>query len=236
MNVLQKNRTISYDAIHAINSTSPLYLQPFGVVQLTVSAAGADTDIRLNAVPGTLQLELELERCRETSRETLRGTSRETINLQCPDASTQQESALEQPTSQSRRRPPIQQLLWRHKTAPKRTHLRRTQPLTFISRRFPTASPSREPTDWHSSYSSPAAPGYSRSPVRPPCGVSRTASNASPCPPVRHQRSRHPPLSLPTPRRRRYPEPLGGRSDRSMNFKGLTGEQPVRPCLCDGGS
>lgn len=178
MNVLRKNRTISYGAIHAINSTSPLYLQPFGVVQLTVSAAGADTDIRLDAVPGTLQL----EQCRETSRETLRGTSRETINLQCPDASTQQESALEQPTSQSRRRPPIQQLLWRHKTAPKRTHLRRTQPLTFISRRFPTASPSREPTDWHSSYSSPAAPGYSRSPARPPCGVSRTASNASPCP------------------------------------------------------
>ena len=133
MNVLRKNRTISYGAIHAINSTSPLYLQPFGVVQLTVSAAGADTDIRLDAVPGTLQL----EQCRETSRETLHGTSRETINLQCPDASTQQESALEQPTSQSRRRPPIQQLLWRHKTAPKRTHLRRTQPLTFISRRFP---------------------------------------------------------------------------------------------------
>lgn len=175
--VLRKNRTSSY-AIHAINSTSPLYLQPFGVVQLTISAAGADTDIRLDAVPGTLQL----ERCRETSRETLRGTSRETINLQCPDASTQQESALEQPTSQSRRRPPIQQLLWRHKTAPKHTHLRRTQPLTFISRRFPTASPSREPTDWHSSYSSPAAPGYSRSPARPPCGVSRTASSASPCP------------------------------------------------------
>lgn len=98
MNVLRKNRTISYGAIHAINSTSPLYLQPFGVVQLTVSAAGADTDIRLDAVPGTLQL--ELERRRETSRETLRGTSRETINLQCPDASTQQESALEQPTSQ----------------------------------------------------------------------------------------------------------------------------------------
>ena len=227
MNVLQKNRTISYGAIHAINSTSPLYLQPFGVVQLTVSAAGADTDIRLNAVPGTLQL--ELEQCRETSRETLRGTSRETINLQCPDASTQQESALEQPTSQSRRRPPIQQLLWRHKTAPKRTHLRRTQPLTFISRRFPTASPSREPTDWHSSYSSPAAPGYSRSPARPPCSVSRTASNASPCPLFVTK-------GLDTLRFLRYPEPLGGRSDRSMNFKGLTGEQPVRPCLCDGGS
>lgn len=55
MNVLRKNRTISYGAIHAINSTSPLYLQPFGVVQLTVSAAGADTDIRLDAVPGTLR-------------------------------------------------------------------------------------------------------------------------------------------------------------------------------------
>lgn len=232
MNVLRKNRTISY-AIHAINSTSPLYLQPFGVVQLTVSAAGADTDIRLDAVPGTLQL--ELERCRETSRETLRGTSRETINLQCPDASTQQESALEQPTSQSRRRPPIQQLLWRHKTAPKRTHLRRTQPLVYIAplphritvtganglaqfvlitRRTRVQSVTRSTTLW-----------------REPHGIERITM-----PPVRHQRSRHPPLSLPTPRRRRYPEPLGGRSDRSMNFKGLTGEQPVRPCLCDGGS
>ena len=56
----RKNRTISYGSIHAINSASPVYLQPFGVVRLTVSAAGAtDTDIRLDAVPAALQLELE---------------------------------------------------------------------------------------------------------------------------------------------------------------------------------
>ncbi|KAA8826568.1 hypothetical protein EMO91_10970 [Bifidobacterium myosotis] len=56
----RKNRTISYGSIHAINSASPVYLQPFGVVRLTVSAAGAaDTDIRLDAVPTALQLELE---------------------------------------------------------------------------------------------------------------------------------------------------------------------------------
>lgn len=56
----RKNRTISYGSIHAINSASPVYLQPFGVVRLTVSAAGAaDTDIRLDAAPAALQLELE---------------------------------------------------------------------------------------------------------------------------------------------------------------------------------
>ncbi|WP_240542307.1 PH domain-containing protein [Bifidobacterium felsineum] len=56
----RKNRTISYGSIHAINSSQPIYLQPFGVVRLTVSAAGAaDTDIRLDAVPAALQLELE---------------------------------------------------------------------------------------------------------------------------------------------------------------------------------
>ncbi|PWG66156.1 PH domain-containing protein [Bifidobacterium callitrichidarum] len=56
----RKHRTISYGSIHAINSSSPVYLQPFGVVRLTVSAAGsADTDIRLDAVPAVLQLELE---------------------------------------------------------------------------------------------------------------------------------------------------------------------------------
>ncbi|QTB90096.1 PH domain-containing protein [Bifidobacterium saguini] len=56
----RKNRTISYGSIHAINSSQPIYLQPFGVARLTVSAAGAaDTDIRLDAVPAALQLELE---------------------------------------------------------------------------------------------------------------------------------------------------------------------------------
>jgi putative membrane protein len=63
----RKHRTISYAKIHAINSASPVYLQPFGVVQLTVSAAGTNTDITLNAVPAALQL--ELEQCREQSAE-----------------------------------------------------------------------------------------------------------------------------------------------------------------------
>ncbi|TPF86906.1 hypothetical protein BW13_02845 [Bifidobacterium sp. UTCIF-37] len=56
----RKNRTIGYGSIHAISSSSPVYMQPFGIVQLTVSAAGAtDTDITLDAVPAALQLELE---------------------------------------------------------------------------------------------------------------------------------------------------------------------------------
>ena len=64
----RKNRTISYGSIHAISSAAPVYLQPFGVVRLTVSAAGAaDTDIRLDAVPAALQL--ELERLRAAARE-----------------------------------------------------------------------------------------------------------------------------------------------------------------------
>lgn len=56
----RKDRTISYGSIHAINSSSPIYLQPFGVVRLTVAAAGSgSTDITLDAVPAALQLELE---------------------------------------------------------------------------------------------------------------------------------------------------------------------------------
>lgn len=62
----RKNRTISYAAIHAIDSASPVYLQPFGVVRLTVSSAGSDANITLNAVPAALQL--ELESLRERSR------------------------------------------------------------------------------------------------------------------------------------------------------------------------
>ncbi|MBT1173504.1 PH domain-containing protein [Bifidobacterium sp. MA2] len=58
--LFRRDRTISYGSIHAISSSSPIYLQPFGVVRLTVSAAGAgDTDITLDAVPAALQLELE---------------------------------------------------------------------------------------------------------------------------------------------------------------------------------
>ncbi|MBT1160650.1 PH domain-containing protein [Bifidobacterium sp. SO1] len=55
----RKHRTIGYGAIHAINSASPVYFQPFGVVRLTITAAGSDADITLDAVPVALQLELE---------------------------------------------------------------------------------------------------------------------------------------------------------------------------------
>ncbi|NMM98466.1 PH domain-containing protein [Bifidobacterium olomucense] len=69
--LFRKHRTISYGSIHAINSSSPAYLQPFGVVQLTVSAAGAaDADIRLTAVPAVLQLELEQLRTRARTVQT----------------------------------------------------------------------------------------------------------------------------------------------------------------------
>lgn len=74
----RKNRTISYGSIHAISSAAPVYLQPFGVVRLIVSAAGAaDTDIRLDAVPAALQLELERLRAaaRESSPAALSGAS-----------------------------------------------------------------------------------------------------------------------------------------------------------------
>ena len=62
----RKNRTINYAAIHAIDSASPVYLQPFGVARLTVSSAGSDANITLTAVPTALQL--ELESLRERSR------------------------------------------------------------------------------------------------------------------------------------------------------------------------
>lgn len=52
-------RTIGYAAIHAIDGTAPVYFQPFGVVRLTITAAGSDANITLDAVPVALQLELE---------------------------------------------------------------------------------------------------------------------------------------------------------------------------------
>ncbi|PST46310.1 hypothetical protein CPA40_06160 [Bifidobacterium callitrichos] len=73
----RKNRTIGYGSIHAISSSSPVYMQPFGIVQLTVSAAGAtDTDITLDAVPAALQLELERLRAQARTGET---TTAETV-------------------------------------------------------------------------------------------------------------------------------------------------------------
>lgn len=58
--VFRQRRTIGYDNIHAISSTSPFYMQPFNVVQLVISTGGTtDADITLDAVPAALQLELE---------------------------------------------------------------------------------------------------------------------------------------------------------------------------------
>nr|WP_275575575.1 PH domain-containing protein [Bifidobacterium aerophilum] len=55
----RKRRTIGYATIHAIDIASPVYFQPFGVVRLTITAAGSDADITLDAVPVALRLELE---------------------------------------------------------------------------------------------------------------------------------------------------------------------------------
>lgn len=56
----RNRRTMSYDRVHAINSVSPWYLQPFGVVGLTISAGGSsESDITLDAVNAAVQLELE---------------------------------------------------------------------------------------------------------------------------------------------------------------------------------
>ncbi|PJM78364.1 PH domain-containing protein [Bifidobacterium scaligerum] len=78
--LFRKHRTISYGSIHTISSSSPVYLQPFGVVQLTVSAAGAaDADIRLTAVPAVLQLELEQLRARARTAQASTMQSRTTV-------------------------------------------------------------------------------------------------------------------------------------------------------------
>ncbi|NMM93543.1 PH domain-containing protein [Bifidobacterium oedipodis] len=56
-------RTIYYRNIHAINATSPLHLRPFSLVNLTISSAGtSEPSITLQAVPASLQLELEQRR------------------------------------------------------------------------------------------------------------------------------------------------------------------------------
>lgn len=58
-----KTRTIYYASIHAINATSPVYLRPFGLVNLTISSAGTgEPSITLQAVSASLQLELERRR------------------------------------------------------------------------------------------------------------------------------------------------------------------------------
>ncbi|KFI98065.1 bacterial membrane flanked domain superfamily [Bifidobacterium stellenboschense] len=60
--LFRKRRAIAYGSIHAINSASPWYLRPFGVIHLTVSPVGDGADIDLSAVPSALQSELERRR------------------------------------------------------------------------------------------------------------------------------------------------------------------------------
>ena len=85
----RKHRTIGYGSIHAISSSSPVYMQPFGIVQLTVSAAGAgDTDITLDAVPTALQLELERLRARACTGTATSVATTVATTATVPDAST----------------------------------------------------------------------------------------------------------------------------------------------------
>ena len=65
----RSRRAIGYDRIHAIDGTTPVWMRPFAVVQLTVTAGGHESDITLNAVPAILQHELEARRD-ATARET----------------------------------------------------------------------------------------------------------------------------------------------------------------------
>lgn len=74
--IFRNRRTVGYDKVHAINSASPVYLQPFHVVQLTVSTGGMDeSSITLDAVPAALQLELETVRARFLTDGRSRGES-----------------------------------------------------------------------------------------------------------------------------------------------------------------
>ena len=58
----RKRTTISYDHIHAISSSSPIYMRPFQVVTLDITAAGGESGITLRGVPSSVQLELEVAR------------------------------------------------------------------------------------------------------------------------------------------------------------------------------
>lgn len=61
--VLNRKRvTIAYDRIHAVSSSAPIYMRPFDVVMLTVTAAGSESSMVLTAVPVSLQMELEARR------------------------------------------------------------------------------------------------------------------------------------------------------------------------------
>lgn len=58
----RKRTTISYNHIHAISSSSPIYMRPFQVVTLDITAAGGESGITLRGIPSSVQLELEVAR------------------------------------------------------------------------------------------------------------------------------------------------------------------------------
>lgn len=61
--------SISIGHIHALNATERPYMRPFGVMSITISAAGVDADIALHAVPFTLYKALELMRIEQQTQQ-----------------------------------------------------------------------------------------------------------------------------------------------------------------------
>lgn len=85
--LFRKRRAIAYGSIHAVNSASPWYLRPFGVIRLTVSPVGDDADIDLIAVPSALQGELERRRGEAAATNASTNASTSTPNadlIPCP--------------------------------------------------------------------------------------------------------------------------------------------------------
>ena len=54
--------TIAYDHIHTLSSSAPIYMRPFHVVILNITAAGGESGMTLRGVPAGVQLELEAAR------------------------------------------------------------------------------------------------------------------------------------------------------------------------------
>lgn len=54
--------TIAYDHIHTLSSSAPIYMRPFHVVILDITAAGGESGMTLRGVPAGVQLELEAAR------------------------------------------------------------------------------------------------------------------------------------------------------------------------------
>lgn len=58
----RKRTTIAYDHIHTLSSSAPIYMRPFHVVILDITAAGGESGMTLRGVPAGVQLELEAAR------------------------------------------------------------------------------------------------------------------------------------------------------------------------------